>query len=116
MCLHCVSSATNIRSSSHNLCISTIALSAMAPKANVDAKVAAMRAASAAKSSFDAAMIRLLQRIGEYLQDVAKEIERSIEDIDRGEADQITLGPFELHASGLYTQILTCWPKDRWLD
>ena len=78
----------------------------MAPKANFDAKVAAMRAASAAKSSFDAAMIRLLQRIGEYLQDVAKEIERSIEDIDRGEADQITLGPFELHASGLYTQIL----------
>ena len=51
-------------------------------------------------------MIRLLQRIGEYLEDVAEEIERSIEDIDSGEADQITLGPFELHASGLYTQII----------
>ena len=46
MCLHCVSSASNTRSRFHNLCISTIALSAMAPKAKFAAKVAAKRAAA----------------------------------------------------------------------
>ena len=57
-------------------------------------------------SSCDVAMICLFQRIEEYLEDVTQEIERSIEDIDSGETDQITLGLFELHASGLHTQIL----------
>ena len=51
-------------------------------------------------------MLRLLQRIGEYLEGVAQEMERTIEDIYSGEADQITLGLFELHSSGLLTQIL----------
>ena len=37
---------------------------------------------------------------------MAQEIERSIFDIESGEVDQITLGPLDVHTSGLYTQIL----------
>ena len=58
------------------------------------------------KSSFDVALVHLLQNIGEYLQGVAQEIDASIEIIESGEVDQITLGPLDVHTSGLYTQIL----------
>ena len=50
--------------------------------------------------------MRLLHHVSKYLQDVANEIECSVEDVNSGNADLIAPGFSELHASGLYIQSL----------